>query len=237
MTEILTFTVAEAEPDRGDVLANQGIPAGRMLPETIQNVYLAARGLFARIVRPIGMLAEISSDDFAVLYAGEGQNEPATPVGEIFRRADHLALYAATVGRPVSDGIDECFRSKDFALGAMLDSFASASADKLGELIQSRFLRMLSNGGRIASGVQALRYSPGYCGWHISGQRKLFASLKPEQIGITLRESFLMQPLKSVSGVVIVGLPGIHAIEDTYPFCERCKTHGCRERAGSPAHH
>jgi hypothetical protein len=82
-----------------------------------------------------------------------------------------------------------------------------------------------------------LRYSPGYCGWHISGQRKLFDFLKPETIGISLRESHLMEPLKSVSGVVIVGPAGIHAFQDEYPFCERCKTHGCRERIGSPATH
>ena len=55
-----------------------------------------------------------------------------------------------------------------------------------------------------------LRYSPGYCGWHVSGQINLFNTLTPEKIGITLGESCLMNPLKSVSGVLVAGPPNIH---------------------------
>ncbi|HVP13178.1 MAG TPA: vitamin B12 dependent-methionine synthase activation domain-containing protein [Phycisphaerae bacterium] len=262
MTEILTFTAAEADPDLAEVMANQGIPASRLppdptpvcdcsvssastdrtpirtaLPETIRNLYLAARGLFAETARPIGILAGIPLRDFETIHRGDGRNEPATPVGDIFHRADHLALYAATVGQRVSERITDCFRSRDFALGAMLDAMASAAADKLGELIESRFLRMLSDKGQVSPGTRALRYSPGYCGWHISGQRSLFDFLRPENIGILLTESFLMQPLKSVSGVIIVGQEGIHAFQDVYPFCAKCRTHGCRERIRSLAAH
>ena len=75
-----------------------------------------------------------------------------------------------------------------------------------------------------------LRYSPGYCGWHISGQRRLFDYLDPGQIGITLRESFLMDPLKSVSGVLIAGPREIHRFTDDYDFCDQCDTRGCRQR-------
>ena len=69
-----------------------------------------------------------------------------------------------------------------------------------------------------ATGIGVLRYSPGYCGWHISGQRRLFAHLRPERIGITLHDSYLMEPLKSVSGVLIAGAKEIHAFADTYPL-------------------
>ena len=79
-------------------------------------------------------------------------------------------------------------------------------------------------------GTALLRYSPGYCGWHVSGQKRLFEFLQPQQIGITLRESFLMQPLKSISGVMIAGPIDIHRFKNDYPFCERCETEGCRER-------
>jgi hypothetical protein len=98
-------------------------------------------------------------------------------------------------------------------------------------------VRVLSKkeGGRPES--VALAYSPGYCGWHISGQKQLFAFLKPEQIGISLTKSCLMRPLKSVSGVVIVGHGSIHEFQDAYPFCERCRTHGCRDRIAVHAGH
>jgi hypothetical protein len=39
-----------------------------------------------------------------------------------------------------------------------------------------------------------------------------------------------MEPLKTISGVLIAGPRDIHDIADNYDFCERCDDHGCRER-------
>jgi hypothetical protein len=75
-----------------------------------------------------------------------------------------------------------------------------------------------------------LRYSPGYCGWDITGQRQLFQALRPEEIGITLRESCLMEPLKSISGVLVAARPEVHRFDNNYPFCSACTTQTCRSR-------
>ena len=75
-----------------------------------------------------------------------------------------------------------------------------------------------------------LPYSPGYCGWHVSGQGRLFGALCPEEIGIRLNASFLMQPLKSVSGVLVAGAPEIHDFDDDFDFCAECTTRECRVR-------
>jgi len=45
-----------------------------------------------------------------------------------------------------------------------------------------------------------------------------------------LLDSFLMKPLKSVSGVIVVGEKEIHDFEDSYPFCSQCRSHSCRDR-------
>jgi hypothetical protein len=71
----------------------------------------------------------------------------------------------------------------------------------------------------------------------VSGQRALFARLGPEQIGITLRESCLMVPLKSISGVILCGPTEIHEFDDDYSFCPACKTHSCRARIRSLTAH
>jgi hypothetical protein len=75
-----------------------------------------------------------------------------------------------------------------------------------------------------------MRYSPGYCGWHISGQKMLFQFLRPEEIGISLLESFLMKPLKSVTGVLIAGKKTVHVFKPEFPFCSECKDHSCQQR-------
>lgn len=230
MTEIMTFSTEQVVPDRDAVFQNQGIPAGKVVTEEVQALYVTARDLLSDVAERAGILAEISEPDFEVVYHGEGQNEPTSPVGDIFNRADDLALFAVTLGEHVSREIDERFKANDFALGCMLDSVASAAADKLAEIAQDRFFEILSGKGQIVPATGVLRYSPGYCGWHISGQKKLFEFLRPERIGISLRESFLMQPLKSVSGVMIAGRREIHDFRDSYPFCNQCRTHGCRRR-------
>ena len=76
----------------------------------------------------------------------------------------------------------------------------------------------------------ALRFSPGYCGWHITAQRKLFDLLDPDETVISLNESCLMSPLKSISGVLVIGRKEIFDFDDSFPFCSTCSDHSCRER-------
>jgi len=230
MTELLTFSIDEVVPDRVAVLQNQGIPAKRRLSPAIETLYARAIQLLTEVAAPVGVLSEISISEFEVVYRGEGQNEPTTPVGDILGRAENLAVFAVTLGERVSRRINECFQSDDPALAAMLDCAASAAADKLAESAQGRFESVLTRAGRATPGTAVLRYSPGYCGWHISGQKTLFEFLRPQQIGICLTKSFLMQPLKSVSGVLIAGPKEIHSFQMSYPFCIKCETRGCRER-------
>ena len=103
-------------------------------------------------------------------------------------------------------------------------------------LVERHFLESLSRATPAQgedSPAQALRYSPGYCGWHVSGQRALFAALRPAEIGLALRESCLMDPLKSISGVLVSGAPRIHDFVDDYPFCAECAERACRDRIAS----
>jgi hypothetical protein len=233
MREILRFTADDITPKRAVVLELQGIPADVVVSERVSALCDTAFGLFAEFVDPVGVLQEISVGEFAPVYRGEGRNEPDTPVGDIFPQANPLALFAVTLGPRISRRITDLFESNDAAVGCMLDSVASVAADELAGVVEGRYLGSLAEAGRVAPGAEALRYSPGYCGWHVSGQRALFDSLCPEAIGISLRESFLMDPLKSVSGVVLVGPRELHAFDDVYPFCAACETKGCRERTGA----
>jgi len=49
------------------------------------------------------------------------------------------------------------------------------------------------------------RYSPGYCGWNITGQKILFSLLPEYFCGIELTDTCLMLPIKSVSGIIGIG--------------------------------
>jgi len=230
MDEILSFPLTAAAPGRAAVLAAQGIPPGHPVPERIGALYAAASALLAATATPRGVRAELSAAEFAAVYAGEGENATTTPVGAIYGRAEHLALFAVTLGDEVSCEIAQRFASHDLALAAMLDAAASVAAENLAGVIEANYAAVLAGAGALPATSAVLRYSPGYCGWHVSGQRRLFATLRPERIGITLGASCLMQPLKSVSGVLIAGPREIHLFPDSYRCCDECATRGCHGR-------
>jgi len=48
-------------------------------------------------------------------------------------------------------------------------------------------------------------FSPGYCSWDVAEQHKLFSFFPTNFCGITLSDSSLMKPVKSVSGIIGIG--------------------------------
>jgi hypothetical protein len=229
MREILEIPPEEITPDPARVLTHLGVPphaAGTRDRAILQS----ALHLFTARAAPEAVMAEVSPEEFVRIYRGADRNEPVTPLVQVFPRADGMALFALTMGEEVSREILRRFASRDFALGSMLDAVASEATERAGDLLERRYREAIATRGVAGPTLGVLRYSPGYCGWHISGQEKLFTALRPGEIGISLRESYLMQPLKSMSGVIVAGERGIHVFEDNYPFCRECRARGCRAR-------
>jgi hypothetical protein len=227
---ILEFARADVTPARPAVLSQLGIPEGKVVPARIERLVDAAAEVFAEHVAPTGVLVEASIAEFADVYRGEGRNEPKSPVAEILSRAEHLALFVVTLGEGISQALQRRFAAEDFALAYTLDAMASVAADGAADLAERRYDGILRGRGWTTPHGAVLRYSPGYCGWDMTGQRRLFAFLRPERIGMALTESCLMQPLKSVSGVMIAGPRTIHRFPPTYDFCNHCEARTCRDR-------
>jgi len=230
MNRVLPFNIADITPDGEAVLRSQGVAKGAKVGEGIHRLLAEAFDRFAASARPQGLIAELPTSEFETIFAGEGDNAANAPLEEIFPQATRLALFALTMGNKVSDMISRLFADSDFALGVMLDSMASLAADRALEVLEITFADALMNTSHLTRDACVLSYSPGYCGWHISGQKKLFDYLRPEKIGISLNESFLMSPLKSVTGVLVAGKKDIHIFDPHFPFCRLCKTYSCRPR-------
>ena len=227
---ILSFTADEVAPPRVDVLAQLGIPVGTAASERTTRLLDAAATLFAERVAAVGIVEEIDGPAFAEVYRGEGRNAPDSPVARIAPSAEGRHLFAVTLGEPLGAEVRARFAAEDFALAVVLDATASVAADRAAELAERRVEESLRTQGWATPDGAVLRYSPGYCGWDVTGQRALFAHLRPERIGLALTPSCLMQPLKSVSGVVLAGPRAIHRFPPTYPFCDPCETRTCRDR-------
>jgi cobalamin-dependent methionine synthase I len=113
-------------------------------------------------------------------------------------------------------------RNNEMLHGYVYDIYGSLAVENAMEQIQNNLkIEMAKTGSGISN-----RYSPGYCGWMVSEQKKLFSLLPPGFCGITLSDSCLMQPIKSISGFIGIG-PEIHHKAYT---CEVCDSSQCLYR-------
>ncbi len=230
MTRILPLDALRTAPARDRVLRTQGIPEGHEVPERVGALVAEAVSLYERLAEPRGLTGEISREAFQEVYRGEGRNAEPSPLPRIVAGGQRLALFVMTLGDAVCQAIGELFAANDPALATMLDGIASERADAGATLLAEHFRDELLQEGTPGPETRVLPYSPGYCGWHVSGQRRLFDVLRPERIGVTLNPSFLMSPLKSVSGVLVAGPASAHAFRNDFDFCLDCRTFECRAR-------
>jgi len=141
-----------------------------------------------------------------------------TPVARLVRRGPCWA-FLATVGPALEARVREHLDAGRFLEGVLLDAAGSVAAEAVCDRVQTT----VEDG---AAG--SARFSPGYCGWALEAQRGLFSLLDAVAVGVRLRPSLLMEPLKSVSGVVVAGAP-----DDLRPElaeCRACDARGCTRR-------
>ena len=113
----------------------------------------------------------------------------------IFDRARKVALAVCTAGPEVEKEIGRLFQNDDILKGLILDALASEAVKEVvwetERLIVERAL---------ALGLwPSKRFSPGYRGWDLKEQRFVFEKIPAGEIGVSLTESFMMVPRKSLS--------------------------------------
>ncbi len=232
MTERTQVALDAIVPSFADVLLAQGMPSDMVVRDRIRGLVEESLSMFFSEAHPSCITADISRSEFDEVFRGEGRNDEQAPLKTIYPQAEHLVLFALTMGHELSQTIEVCFKNNDFALGSMLDTVASLAVENSVALLEGLTAKRIGGNGTPASSGVVLNYSPGYCGWHISAQHKVFRFLHPEQIGITLNDSYLMTPLKSTTGVLVHGAKAIHQFDIGFSFCRACKGKTCLERMG-----
>jgi hypothetical protein len=138
------------------------------------------------------------------------------------RKASSVVLFAATAGNYFEEYSKKLILGGDLFSGFLVDSAASEVAEAAAEWIQNKIELYASDlSHKITS-----RYSPGYCGWNVGEQHKLFSFFPDNFCGIRLTESALMIPIKSVSGIIGTGK---EVKKEDYQ-CEICDDQNCFRR-------
>ncbi len=126
---------------------------------------------------------------------------PAKIINIQLKNATGAALFACTAGSAITEHSKELARKGDTLTSYIFDIIGSLIAEKAMDNVQRELKNELLSGGLSISD----RFSPGYCEWNVSEQQKLFALLPGNFCGIKLTGSSLMEPIKSVSGIIGIG--------------------------------
>jgi hypothetical protein len=117
------------------------------------------------------------------------------------KKADSLAIFLSTAGEEIGIRTRKAMAGGDPLTGYIYDIIGSIVVDAAADRMQSELeTSVISAGKKITN-----RYSPGYCGWDVSEQHKLFRLLPDNFCGIRLTDSALMDPVKSISGIIGIG--------------------------------
>lgn len=141
---------------------------------------------------------------------------------KVLTNSEYLALFACTVGNE----LEEYFREKQYQ-NDMTEAYIS---DIIGTLIVEKTLGQLTDCVKDLAKTNSLKItntqSPGNCGWDIKDQKKLFQLLPKKYLGISLNESGMMHPSKSISGVIGIG----ENVKFKHTNCKSCPSANCMYR-------
>jgi|WetSurMetagenome_2_1015567.scaffolds.fasta_scaffold22683_3 hypothetical protein len=112
-----------------------------------------------------------------------------------------VALFICTAGRSLEELIRSAKKENDLLLEYVYDIIGSEIAEAAASRMEENLRSVKNNEGLNIS----MRFSPGYCGWEVQEQKKLFSFFPDNFCGITLSESSFMSPVKSVSGIAGIG--------------------------------
>ncbi len=138
------------------------------------------------------------------------------------KNSDTIVFIISTLGNELETLSKIYMDSNDILNGYLIDKIGSelveTLADKteiyLQEFIEPYELKMTN------------RYSPGYCGWNVSDQQKLFSLLPDKFCNVSLNEDSLMIPIKSISAVIGIG----KNVERKNYQCSICEIEFCYKR-------
>lgn len=171
----------EVEIDRGEVRRLLGIKEYRAAAPRVEEAIEQMMSLAAGMIEPMGIYTIIKGDDF--------------PGSSRFVGLERVALGICTIGKRLEEQVSEFSRTNRLLDALVLDSVGSVAAEAAAEYLDG----VIQDAAHDMGLKTSCRASPGYGDWDVREQESIFAVLSGAEIGVSLTDSFMMVPRKSVS--------------------------------------
>lgn len=144
---------------------------------------------------------------------------PAFNIGHIIQRqlrgSEAYALFICTCGTRYEAYQQQLQQQGDMVRVFIADALGTVIAEKTADQMEIALQESIHKLGWHHTN----RFSPGYCGWHVSEQQQLFPLFSGHTCGVRLTPSSLMLPIKSVSGIIGLG-PDVRHLDYTCGLCD-----------------
>lgn len=163
------------------------------------------------------------------VHLEEGPEFKSPKLSKTLKGCESIVCYIATLGDDIEDEIKRLLNDKCLAEAYILDAMASVAVDNM----VATFHQRMKNKYEDQSKQVSLCFSPGYCDWPITDQKKLFSMFDSNELDVELTDSCFMQPRKSISGVF--GITTFNSNQSTHSYnpCLECNRRDCSERRNS----
>ncbi len=217
-----------APVDRAEVLRYLGYPAEaapKRWVEEILEIWIAEAGRLAAPRATYLVLPVVAKDGRRLrLQSAWGDVEFRGAIGEFLDASQLVGAFIATAGPKIEAQASELLRQGE-ALPALV---VNAVGAERAEAAEAAVIAQLRNEAARFGFAPTLPYSPGYCGMKLTEQTKLFSLFRDATAGVSLTADCLMRPVKSVSGLIGLGLA--ERVTAAGSPCDRCELHSCAMR-------
>jgi hypothetical protein len=228
--QVLRDVPLAIDPD--EVLRFQGYKRGLDVPgPDVRALFDEALELGRALMEPRAVVRWTSLreelDDRLALAGGEMLTIPG--IRRAWGEITDVAGAIVTIGEALETRVAALWEARELPLAAMLDSVGSGAVESLAEHVNDLLCQQgLGRGVKVTN-----RISPGYGGWDVAEQPRLFRFVSGEPIGVTLNQMCFMTPAKSVTLLVGAG-PGAR-VDHYFSQCARCWMATCAYRRAPAA--
>ncbi|MGM9580265.1 MAG: methionine synthase [Anaerovibrio sp.] len=109
-----------------------------------------------------------------------------------------VIVMAATIGETIEKQVTKSFEEGRYSFSVLLDAAATAAVEQVADAME----KTIHNEVKRLGLAMKWRFSPGYGDWPIQQQTEILQLAGGSHIGISLTESLMLMPRKSITAVI-----------------------------------
>ena len=148
-------------------------------------------------------------------------------IGKHLSGCERVILLAVTVGQEIESQVSRYFQEGRYAYSVLLDAAATAAVEQIADQLE----RAVKPRAAAQGFAMGWRFSPGYGDWPLRQQPEVMGLSQAEEIGISLTESLMLSPRKSITAIIGLYRPELQGKDSPLPKgCQICPKKDCVSR-------